>query len=466
MFSKQNLILCALFLILLFFGVWQLPKSPATWFDEGINLSIAKSLITHGVYSLEIGPGEFVEMRQFLITSNYPVILPVALSLKFFGFNLTAARFPMVLFLIAFVLAAYFLVKKLYSKEAAIISIALIVTFTPFYGNGKDVLGEIPGLFYFLCALLLLAPEFNFKKLFFAGLFVGLSAATKPFFLIVPSAILVGELFNPLAPSWRDKLKRIAALAAGGILPIIFWLYTILPAFSLAGVKSAVFYYSNSYASANFGQLIFQNFMRFFTESTPIHFLVLFLVSAAFIFWKKKKGENIKEVEIIFAVFTLLALAFYLKTPGWYRYFFSAHMILFLISPVALISLFNKKTAVIAVAFLFLFQFTYTISQRNSSLYNSDEAIVFSKYVIEITTPEDKILIINGPSAAFLIDGRQIYQHLQINPVLFFGKTDIENYNYVAVQGLPIDRFADALKSHYEIQKQIGHYSLYRKINQ
>lgn len=459
MFSKHNLILFALFFMLLLFGTWRLPQSPATWFDEGINLGIAKSLINHGVYSLEIGPEKFIENRQFLITSNYPVLLPVALSLKLFGFNLTAARALMVLFLFLFTLAAYFLVKKLYGTAAAIMGVALIASFTPFYGNGKAVLGEIPGLFYFLCALLLLTPELNFKKLFFAGLLAGLSAATKPFFLIVPAAILVGEVVC------QKSIKRIAALALGGALPIIVWLYTILPSFSFAGLFSVAAYYSNSYASTNFGSLIFANFMRFFTESTPIHFLVLFLVSAMFILWKKKRGENIKEVEIILAVFILLTLAFYLKTPGWYRYFFPAHMILFLIFPAALISLFNKKMAATIVVFLFLVQTVYTINQRNTSLYYSNEAEVFSKYVMTSTKPEDKIFIINAPSATFLIDGRQVYQYLQINPMLFFDGHSLETFPYIGLQGAAPSKFEEILESHYKIQRQVGHYSLYRKIN-
>src|SRR3989344_817615 len=462
MFSRDNLILIILFCLLLFFGTWQLPESPATWFDEGINLGIAKSLINNGVFNLEIGPGEFVKEKQFLITSNYPVLLPVALSLRLFGSNLVAARLPMVLFLIAFALAAYFLVKKLYSKEAAIMSVALIVSFTPFYGNGKAVLGEIPGLFYFLCALLLLPPEFNVKKLFFAGLFTGLSAATKPFFLIVPAAIFVGEIFYYRKSG--ELLKRFTYLAAGGVLPMLAWLYTILPSLSPAGLLSAFSYYANSYASSDFWALISANALRFFTESTPIHFLALFLISAAFIFWKKRRGENIKEIEIIFAAFILLALAFYLKTPGWYRYFFPAHMVLFLIFHTALIYLFNKKTAIILITFLFIFQFVYTISQRNTSIYYSNEAEVFSGYVMETTAPKDKIFFINAPSVAFLIEGRQIYQYLQITPILYFGKTDIENYNYIAVFGVGIDMFSGALKANYKIQKQIGHYSLYKNL--
>lgn len=460
MFSRNNLILFFLLLLLLFFGTWHLPQSPATWFDEGINLGIAKSLVEDGVFSLKVGPGEFIEARRFLITSNYPVILPAALSLKFFGFNLAAARAPMVLFLFLFVLTAYFLTKKLYGKTAALMSAALIVSFTPFYGNGKNVLGEIPGLFYFLCALLLLAPESNFKKFVLAGFFIGLSVATKPFFLIVPAAILVGEIIC------HRSIKRIAALALGGILPIIFWLYTISPGFSFAGLFSTFSYYSNSYASTEFGSLVFANFLRFFTESTPIHFLLLFALFVVFIFWKQKKGEGIKEVEIIFIVFVLLALAFYLKTPGWYRYFFPAHVTLFLIFPAALIYLFNKKTAIVLISALFLFQSGYTISQRHTSIYYSDEAENFSKYVMDSTALQDKILIINGPSAAFLINGRQIYQYLQINPILFFGHANADDYQYIALQEEAPDGFKEILESNYIIQKQIGHYALYKKSSQ
>ena len=91
-FSIKNILVFALFIALLAISFWRLPYSPATWYDEGINAGIAKSLIQDNVYSLKVGPGEFVETRQFLITTNYPVLIPVALSLKFFGINFFAAR--------------------------------------------------------------------------------------------------------------------------------------------------------------------------------------------------------------------------------------------------------------------------------------------------------------------------------------------------------------------------------------
>ncbi len=514
MFKRNNLILVGLFLILIIFGTWHLATSPATWFDEGINLGIAKSLVQNGVYNLEIGPNEFVAQKQFLITSNYPVLLPVALSIKIFGANFLAGRLLMVLFLILFSVAAYFLVKKLYSKEAAIMSVALIVSFTPFYGNGKDVLGEIPGLFYFLCALIGLArSDFlnaqsikaaenpadeifrrgrakfsqrsekilglrkfqmrDFWWLIAAGFFVGLSAATKPFFLLVPIAILIGEIIF----GWRNfpnLIKRLLLMFLGALLPIVAWLYTILPSFTFVGFKSAVFYYSNSYASENISQLILQNFLRFFKETTPIHFAFLFLISLAAWILIKKRGGHMEKYEIIFLTFILLTLVFYLKTPGWYRYFFPAHMILFLVFPAALLYLLRSRQRIAAaiVVLLFLFQLGYTISQRNTNLYNSDEAIILSNYISQNVSAGSQILIINAPSIAFAINNFRTYQFLQINPVLFFGHNSFDSdggvYLYVVTRGdlsgLDFPDLSKTLSEKYQLEKEVGHYSLYKSL--
>ncbi len=470
MFSRTNIITALLFVLLLFFGTWHLSRSPATWFDEGINLGIAKSLVTHRVFSLETAPDTFVAERQFLITTNYPVLLPVALSLKLFGMNFAAARAPMVLFLLLFAAAAFALVKKRYSKEAAVMTLALIVTFLPLYGNGKDVLGEVPGLFYFLCALLLLPEEYSFTKLFFAGLFAGLSAATKPFFLIVPAALLVAEILAQRRSGFF--WKRAGTLALGMALPIFFWLLTILPSFSLASIRSTFFYYGNSYASSDIGALIVRNALRFFTESTPLHFSLLFLAAAAFLYLKKRRGERMSEVEITFSVFTLLTLAFYLKTPGWYRYFFPAHLLLFLFFPAALSYLFNKKTAVIVAGILCIIQGAMLISKRHDSLYDSDEAIVFARQVMAETPARSDILFLNAPSAAFFISDRESYQYLQINGERHIGYASLvttagQPFPYVVVsEPLPdtaLPNLRDTLARDYKLVDTVGHLNLYKR---
>lgn len=467
--SPSNIITAVLFAVLLFIALWQLPKSPATWFDEGINLGIAKSLAEKGVFSLEIAPDTFVEDRQFLITTNFSVLLPVALSLKLFGNSLFAARAPMVLFLLLFALAAFLLVKRLYSKEAAVMSLALIVTFLPLYGNGKNVLGEVPGLFFFLCALLLLPTEWNFKRLFFAGLCAGLAAATKPFFLIVPVALFITEVImhRKTGMFW----KRMGVLTLGAVLPLLAWLCTILPSFSLESIRTTFFYYGNSYASADIGHLIFSNILRFLTESTPLHFSLLFLTAAAFLFVKRKRGERITETEVILGIFTLLTLAFYLKTPGWYRYFFPAHVLLFLIFPAALSNIFNKKTAVLCVTLLFIIQGAMLVSKRHDSLYYSDEAVRFSELVVQRTPPGADILLLNAPSTAFLLSGRESYQYLQINDERHIGYASLafvagQPFPYIVVsEPLPETAIADlreTLERDYTLVDTIGHLSLYR----
>ena len=96
----EKILFALTILILITASLWQLPNNPATWFDEGINLGIAKSLIEKGVYSLQIAPEKFVETRPFLITTNYPVLFPIATSIKLLGFNLTSARIPMIIFIV------------------------------------------------------------------------------------------------------------------------------------------------------------------------------------------------------------------------------------------------------------------------------------------------------------------------------------------------------------------------------
>lgn len=469
MVTRVNIIIGVLFFILLFVGTWNLSKSPATWFDEGINLGIARSLVENGVFSLSVAPDTFVEERQFLITSNYPVLLPSALSMKLFGFNLTAARTPMVLFLILFAIASFAIVRRLYSREAAIMSLALLVTFVPLYGNGKNVLGEVPGLVFFFIALLLLPRAFNFRRLFFAGLCIGLAVATKPFFLIIPIALGVAEilLYRKSGVFWN----RVGSLILGMALPILGWLSTILPSFSLKSFSSTFLYYGNSYASGDFIRLITENALRFFTESTPLHFALLFLVAAVLLYLKKRRGEEITETEIILGIFTLLTLAFYLKTPGWYRYFFPAHVILFLLFPYALSYIFNRKVAIFSVLLLFIVQGGMLVSKRHDSLYYSDEATRFSKEVMAETPSDSDILFINSPSAAFLISGRESYQYLQINEERHIGHASLLNiantpFSYLVIsEPLPETKITDltkALEEEYALVKTLGHLSLFK----
>ena len=156
-FNLTLLIITAIFVYMVFYGF---PDSPAPWFDEGINLGIAKSLVTRGVFSLEIAPNEFIKERSLLITTNYPLLLWIAFSFKIFGIGLWQAKVVMFIFLFIFAYLFYSLCAKYYGARNSLMSLALLVTFLPLYGNGKSALGEIPGLTYFLGGLLFLESAF------------------------------------------------------------------------------------------------------------------------------------------------------------------------------------------------------------------------------------------------------------------------------------------------------------------
>lgn len=473
--QKELLIVFFTIGLLLFFATWRLPYSPATWFDEGIDLGVAKSLVTKGVYSLEIAPGQFVEERSYLLTVNYPVLFPVALSLKLFGINLMAARLPMVIYLLLFSLAIFFLARSLYGKKAAILSLALLITFVPFYGNGKAVLGEVPGLFYFLAGLLILRFGRGFKGLFLTGLCFGLSVATKPFFLIILPALLVGELYSYKFYHTSIK-KRLLGLGAGLILPLFFWLVSIMPEFSFSAFISTFKFYSNSYAATDFGHQILINLVRFFTESTAVHFLILLLSAVGIFFLQIRKKHVVSETEVIIGVFILLNLFWYLKTPGWYRYFFPAHLLLFLFFPAFLLRFLNKKLAIFIVLVLLTVQTVHLYQQRDNPLYNSSEVADFANVVYGVVKPNEKIFIVNGTSVAFLLGRYQVTQYLHINPSLFFGSNTLVDSNgqlfpYIVVSGSfegdkNINNLFQLLSSSYDQEKQVGHLILYkRKLN-
>ncbi|KKT29470.1 hypothetical protein A3I36_00775 [Candidatus Giovannonibacteria bacterium RIFCSPLOWO2_02_FULL_45_28] len=420
--------LIALFVYLVFYGF---PDSPSPWFDEGINLGIAKSWVKHGVYSLEIAPGEFVKERSLLITTNYPLLLWTALSFKIFGIGLWQAKIVMFAFLFVFAFLFYTLAKKYYGENNALASLAILITFLPFYGNGKSALGEIPGLTYFLGGLLLWENEKKWK-VFLSGLLFGLAAATKSIYLIFVVSVFAGEFFSgtkfPLG-NLVPKLKRVMVLSAGMAIPLLIWIYTLLPDnFTFDYLVKTWQLYRNPY---NIESAALTNFLRFFMESTPIHFAFLFLASAWFLIWKPKNGENIKKVEIALAVFILLNLVFYLKTAGWYRYFFPAHILLFVLAPPALECIAGKFKNILITG-LVAAQLAVLAVNIKQSLYYNPGPRRFAEAVNRAVPRGQGIFVFDLPEIVFLLNRDDVWHYLHANPHIAFGEDLLKTNRYPA----------------------------------
>jgi len=413
--------LCSLFVFLLFYGF---PDSPSPWFDEGINLGIARSFAEKGVYNMAVGPNQYVNEKQLMITTNYPLLLPVSLAFKLLGTGFWQAKIIMISYLLLFVFLVFRLVKKNYGEKQALMSLALLIVFLPLYGNGKSVLGEIPGLVFILSGLLFLDKEKKWLVLL-TGLFFGLGASTKPLYLLFVLSLLVCEVFFA-AKQKKINFSRWLFLFLGGFLPLLIWLLTIIPSkLDPASLYNFFVYYRNPY-SVDVGVAINKNLIRFFTESTPVHFLLLFVAFVA----SKIIERRFKKMEIVLLFFILLDLFFYVKTAGWYRYFFPAHVLLFILFPHSLLVItdkiknkyIRKYGAVLIIGLLFFVQSFNLLSNFNSKLYYNPQPRRLGEVINKMISANKDILVVHNPALAFFIKSDNVWQYLAINPYLTSGK--------------------------------------------
>jgi hypothetical protein len=457
--------LLLLFTVLVFYGF---PDSPSPWFDEGVILGVAKSYVQDGVYDFKTGPGQYTGKPYLLITSNYPLLFFIGTIFELLGIGLWQAKIVMIIFLFVFFALFYLIIKKYYGRNFALMGLALVITFLPLYGNGKNALGEIPGLVYFFGGLLLLDKR-KWWQLFLAGILFGLGAATKSLYMLFVPALLGGEIWLAIK-SKNIEWKRWAWLAAGGLLPLCLWIWTILPAgLSWSSFSESAAYYKNPYNLVA-QSVVFKNFLRFFTETTPLHFSLLFGVFAI----SKIIRRDFKQIEVVLFLFIVLDWLFYLKTAGWYRYFFPAHISLFILFPYAfgviaqkfVPSKFQFRTGAILILAVFTFQFYHLLSNINQKLYYNPLPRMFAQRVNQIVPAEKDILVVHNPAVAFLLEGR-VWQYLAVNPYLTAGRSWLGEGKFpdyvVMDKGNQVLLAEEDLAGKYEIVYQAGKAILWKK---
>lgn len=317
--------------------LFQLTEAPPTWYDEGMIVQLALNLASNGQIGTQVAPGVLVSGAY--TSSGLPIIAPVAASFLMVGHSLFAARVVMVLFTLLLIGFAYFFVRRIAGPYAALSTAALLATFSSLYGDGKNVLGEVPGL-VFLVLFLVYASKLIDEGSWFrsnallAGLFLGLCIITKPTFLLLFGAAGIAFLYI----AWRDRkflpFRLLAWGALGVLVPFVAWLTTqFSPDDSLTRILS---FYGNPYRLTDLSSVMFHNAMRFFTETTPLFLagiLGLWGISAVL---RARSGIRIMYAELTAFLFCLFVLAAYLRTPGWYRYLFPAQIVATLYLPLAL----------------------------------------------------------------------------------------------------------------------------------
>lgn len=209
-------------LLLLIIGIlaplftFNLDTYPEPWFDEGVHLMVAKNYAEEGKYRFgpAVGP---------------TVIIPVALALKIFGMSLLSARWLMVVYLSLCVLIFFALASYLGGWEVGVLATSFLVV-SPGINLiylGRQVMGEVPAVFFFLLGVLLWIRGIDNGSiknrnllLTAAGLSFGLAVLTKnQFALFFPVWILL----------WvSDKVFYHKLKSRDFYIPLIFLVCVVL----------------------------------------------------------------------------------------------------------------------------------------------------------------------------------------------------------------------------------------------
>lgn len=410
-----------------FFATLHLKESPSVWYDEGFYIQSARNLALHGHMGLQLAPGT-IEPPSKLISVGYPLIYPMALWFKSFGLSVSSARSLMVVFILGFLIASYFLTRRLFGKSFALLSLALLTTLPPLYGNGKSVLGEVPGLFYLVLFLFFFSiarvETSSRRRLFLLGVsavMAGLCVATKPTFLLLLPAIALGVFFE-----WRKgalSFKEIGISSLAGLIPVVYWVYSQFKTGD--SVTTILGEYANPYQIQGMLSVILENVGRLFSGVGGVYLLILLSIWITSLIIRIKKKAIISPEEIIAITFSLLTIANYARTTGWFRYLFEAQMISLLFFPNALHIVWSRMTrgireyfsratlSVLGLSMCLVILGGYQIMFHSfvADAYQSHKTEFWETY-FKAGEPSTSFFFYNTPEVALFMPTENYYQYL------------------------------------------------------
>ena len=417
-----------LFATLTFFSFDHLTESPPTWFDEGLYIQVAMNMAQHGAQLIQVAPETFVSTS--FITGGYPFLTPISWAFDLFGIGLLQARIVMVFFMFAMTGTLFFLIRSLQGRMMALGALLLLITFPPLYGQGKNVLGEVPGLFFL--GLFLLLIELIEKRAFrgpylyvLAGLAAGLCVATKPIFLLLGPALLITVLLKRRTITFRWNLIALAVLFF--TIPVTIWLVQQFGANDSA--RAVVSYYANPYAITDLNSQILTNAWRFLSEPGALYFLLLMGAWIFSVIIRIRKKIPLSSAECVAFTFSIIVWVAYLRTAGWYRYFFVAEILALSFLPYALsvirdvLPLRESRRIGIMVFILALAGFqTYQLFFDSWVADHAARTTTHDMHAYIQTLPsESSYFLYNVPAAAVFVPTNRYYQYITPHPLLSVG---------------------------------------------
>ncbi len=325
---QRFMIPVAMTLLVAFLSLYNLTGYPPPWFDEGLNFQPARNLILYGQYALRSSEG--FRMLDPAIQTGPPVILPVALSFKLLGIGLFQARLVTAFSCILGAIVYQRIARTLYNRKVGWLALILLLTFAAhnefvsYLYMGRQVLGEVTALFFFLGGLLLWFQgwkRIERRYLIGAGLLFGLAMITKSqFSLLVPPSIFVVWLIGASARILRLRHLMIPAIMCA--IPVLTWYGCQI---AIIGPQS---FFQNLSVLRTGTQLHVLNFSWITTRHslgtlTRTGYVIWGGAGLLYAFWHNRKITLITLQRLALLVFVGVWLAWYvIGSIGWARYAF------------------------------------------------------------------------------------------------------------------------------------------------
>lgn len=222
--QREAVLPAILVVVATFLALYNLEYYPRTWFDEGSHLQVPKMLVLYGQYADYSSEGFRHDGPSTGAAAGPTVLLPIALAFKVFGIGLLQARLVMAAYLLLTLLLYYSLAGYLFGRVVAFVSTFLLLA-SPgigFLEFGRQVLGEVPALGFFIAGTLLWFSALDARRLsrlVLSGLALGLAMVTKSYYVVMlpPALILLWSVDSFHLRQLQQRQLVIPLIIAAGV---------------------------------------------------------------------------------------------------------------------------------------------------------------------------------------------------------------------------------------------------------
>ncbi len=370
-------------IVTLFLLLYRLSDYPIPWYDEGSHLHVAKNYALHGVYADSSSEG----YRPFgpAVGVGPTVILPIAAIFRFVAVSIPLARLLIVLYSILTLLLVYAITLRMTNWPYALMAVVLLLITTSirYLYYSRTVVGEVPGMFFFLLGLFLwLHPRGrSVPALILVGVLIGLATITKNqyAFFMLPALLIcwIADLVWYKQRGWRYFV--IPGVISG--LMFVAWLYIVIIKLGQGGNFAENL---ATLRTAGMGALIvidresIPRVAELLTSSTLYGalFIPAFLYAILTSLRRDEQGQD----RGIIAIFLIVATALFVVSLGWDRYafgpvIFAVFFVVLLIRDLVAMVSFDRST------------FWQSVNERKVSVSAIIGVLLVGWFVIAVIVP-------------------------------------------------------------------------------